>query len=1030
VTFPPLTVPQIFGGRYAVERPLGSGATATVYLCRDRQTMNAVAVKVLHLDLAESMGAERFLREIRLTSGLDHPSILPVIDSGAEGSQLYCVLPYMEGGTLRDLLREKKQLGITEAVEIAKTIAIAVAYANDNGLIHRDIKPENILFHQGKAYLGDFGIARALFATAGQLTTTTTGVIRGTPAYMSPEQASGERTYDGRSDIYSLGCVVYEMIRGMPPFVGPTTQSVMAQRFSTVPREMRAYRSSVSPAMERVVQKAMMPVPADRYMTAREFADALEAAAKVPPTRAFSRRGIMIGVAAAALLVAAGALANRLGVGAATTDVRPDTTQLVVLPFERDAATESLGSIDPFIYEAFSAWRGLTVIEPFQVRDAVARKGTVSGVERDRSVAVALGAGRFVRGSVVSLPGGAGWRIFGWLHEVRGKSDTMLYNASITIKPSDLATIGSHYASLASMLLLRGSDSSSSSSSLVVSTTSLPAMQFFARGIGAVNEWDFPTADSLFASAVVLDPKYGRAYLWQAQVRFWQRAGPDAWAPLAQKALVDTTRQPQRDIRLARALAALGAKDYDAACREYDGLRQKNAADFAAWFGLGRCRDLDYRIVRDAESPTGWSYRSSYSDAVDAYQRAFEVLSLSHRSLERGAFEPLRDLLFMRPSKLQATVLPPNEAGSFVGRLDWENGKPILRPIPLALTAAGDPAAVPAGLRQAVASQQKLFGKIAAAWSAALPTSAGAKEGVAVALEMRGDRAALDTLRIARSLATDPDAQLRLAASDVILRLKFANPADSNQFRIIQRLADSLLTENPRPSARGATSLIPLAVLTGHCHAAASLLQQTPYSNTRGVSRDALGAADALTVSTLLGCADDPSREVQGLQRRVETSAADPSAVVNLLARAVQSMAGSDTALTSSFARTGGYLLKAQSFANDGKRDSVRALLTRLAAARVRTGYDDISPDAVYLESRVLLFVGDTAMAKESLHRVLERLPFLTPGMLARPVEMAGFLRCIELLDRIAPATDVSGWERGRRILWSFADPMLLKNRR
>ena len=199
----PIAGPTKIGGRYTVERALGSGATATVYLCRDERTRGLVAVKVLHLELAESVGAERFLREIRLTSQLDHPSIVPVIDSGADGSRLYCVLPYMEGGTLRDLLSRSRQLAISESVRIATTIAEALAYAHDNGLIHRDIKPENILFSEGKPYLGDFGIARVLHATAGDLGTTTTGVVRGTPAYMSPEQASGERNYDGRSDIYS-----------------------------------------------------------------------------------------------------------------------------------------------------------------------------------------------------------------------------------------------------------------------------------------------------------------------------------------------------------------------------------------------------------------------------------------------------------------------------------------------------------------------------------------------------------------------------------------------------------------------------------------------------------------------------------------------------------------------------------------------------------------------------------------------------------------------------------------------------------
>ena len=971
--------------------------------------MNQVAVKVLHSDLAESVGAERFLREIRLTSGLDHPSIVPVTDSGADGNALYCVLPYMTGGTLRDLLREKKQLPIAEALDIGCTISNALAYAHARGLIHRDIKPENILFHNGKAYLGDFGIARALYATAGDLTTTTTGVIRGTPAYMSPEQASGERNYDGRSDIYSLGCVVYEMISGMAPFVGPTSQSVMAQRFSTTPRPMRSYRKSVSSELERVVETALAMVPADRFAKAEEFSAALEAAGKVPARRKIDFRMAAVGLVAAGVLVAAGIYAGKSGF-VDSAPIAPDTTQLVVLPFDRDTASQPLGSVDPLVYDAFSVLHGLTVLEPFQVRDAIARNSRVSGAERDRSVSVALGAGRFVRGQVVTMPGGDGWKVYAWLHQVKARGDTTLFKASVTINRADLGSIDLQYAALARTLLLRGGEGDPVSS--VVATKSLPAMQFFGKGMDAVAEWNFPVADSMLAAAIASDPQYGRAYVWQAQVRFWQRSGPETWAPLAMKALLDTTRLPERDIQLARGLAALGEKDYDKACQEYDALRKKNDADFAAWFGLARCRDLDFRVVRDAKSPTGWRYLSSYSDAVDAYEHAFTVLSLSHRSLERGAFEPLRELLFMRPSKLQAAVLPPGETGTLTGRLDWENNKPILRPVPMALLAAGDPQAVPAGMKKAIESQRRLFARIAASWSAALPTSAGAKEGVAVAFEMRGDRSALDTLRAARSLATDEDAKIRLAAAEAVLRLKFANPAHAADFVGVRRLADSLLTAIPNPTARQATYLAPLAVLLERCEILGRMVELSPFSNPRGVARDALGAVDALTVRTMLGCTTNPAAEIRHLEKLMEASTGDRAAIKSVLTRAVQSMAASDTAITSAFAVNGPYLIRAQQAVYRGRVDSVRAIMARLTAARERTGYDDVAPDAIYLEARVELATGDSAAAQRSLATLFDRLPYLTPGMLNRPVEMAGLMRAMEL-------SGSAQWRRARQTLSS-----------
>ena len=975
---------------------------------------------MLHLELAESVGADRFLREIRLTSQLDHPSIVPVMDSGADGSQLYCVLPYMEGGTLRDLLRTSRQLAITEAVRIATTIAEALTYAHANGLIHRDIKPENILFDHGKPYLGDFGIARVLHATAGDLATTTTGVVRGTPAYMSPEQASGERNYDARSDLYSLGCVVYEMISGMPPFVGPTAQSVLAQRFSVTPRPMRTYRKTVSEELERVVEKAMALMPADRYATAKEFSDAIEAAARAPLRQAIRQSHVAVGAIAAALLVGVGIFAGQQDVFD-RAEIRPDTTQLAVLPFERDANTDTLGAVDAFVYDAFSAWRGLTVLEPFQVRDAVARQASVSGVERDRAVALGLGAGRFVRGSVTSLPDGSGWRVGASLHQVEDQGDSTLVSYRITIRKSDLASIGQHYAVLAQKLLVRGSDTADVSP--VVGTTSLPAMQSFAKGIAAVNEWDFPTADSLFQQAISLDPDYRRAYLWQAQVRFWQRSPPDQWTPLAQKALVDTTRMPTRDLELARALAALGAQQYEVACAEYEKLRDKNQADFAAWFGLARCRDLDFRIVRDVKSPTRWRYVSSYHDAVQAYQKAFDVLSLSHRSLERGAFEPLRELLFMRPGRLQAATPPPEIKELYVGRLDWEDGKPILRPMPYALVSAGDPAAVPAGMRTAIESQQRLFGTIAASWSTALPNSAGAKEAVAVALEMRGDRAALDTLRAAQARASEADARLRLAVAEVFLRTKFAEPSDSPEVLRIRSMADSLLGAYPHPRRREAGYLTALAALLGRCDRAEALSKQAPVAAARGVARDVIDAADALTVTTMLGCGSDAAAEIRRLKSRIESaSGSDPGAVNGLLLRAVLATEGRDTALTSLFAGSNLYLLRAQRAAGQRKSDSVRAIMTRLNAARLRTGYDDIGPDATYLEARVMLDIGDTASAVVALDRAFERLPFSSPGMLNRPTEMAGLMRAMQLRGEIAAAQRDTGraaaWGKMKQMLW------------
>src|SRR2546426_3571302 len=217
-------------GRYTIERELGRGGMATVYLARDLKHDRPVALKVLRPELAASLGAERFLREIEVTAHLTHPNILPLLDSGRVDECLYYVTPYVEGESLRSRLNREKQLPVDEALRLATEVAGALDYAHRHQIVHRDIKPENILLEDGQAVVADFGIARALHAAEGG-NLTETGLALGTAAYMSPEQATGEQV-DGRSDIYSLGCVLYEMLAGIPPHTGPTAPAIIAQRFS------------------------------------------------------------------------------------------------------------------------------------------------------------------------------------------------------------------------------------------------------------------------------------------------------------------------------------------------------------------------------------------------------------------------------------------------------------------------------------------------------------------------------------------------------------------------------------------------------------------------------------------------------------------------------------------------------------------------------------------------------------------------------------------------------------------------------
>ena len=259
---------------YAIDRELGAGGMATVYLARDLKHDRHVAVKVLRPELAAVLGIDRFLSEIRVTAHLQHPHILPLFDSGQAGGLIYYVMPYVEGESLRQRLEREQQLPIDVAVGLTADVAEALDYAHRHGVVHRDIKPENVLFQDGQAVVADFGIALAVSAAAGSRLTET-GLSLGTPQYMSPEQATGDRLIDARSDIYSLATVLYEMLAGEPPITGPTVQSVIAKVVTDRPRPLRQLRESVPPHVEAAVVKALAKVRADRFQTAAQFAEAL-----------------------------------------------------------------------------------------------------------------------------------------------------------------------------------------------------------------------------------------------------------------------------------------------------------------------------------------------------------------------------------------------------------------------------------------------------------------------------------------------------------------------------------------------------------------------------------------------------------------------------------------------------------------------------------------------------------------------------------------------------------------------------------
>src|SRR5215212_2253435 len=278
-----LQLKESLSERYDIEREIGAGGMATVYLARDIRHDRHVALKLLNPELGAVLGVERFLAEIRVTANLQHPNLLPLFDSGAAEGLLFYVMPYVEGESLRARLDRERQLPVDEAVRIATAAAGALGYAHARGVIHRDLKPENILLHEGQPVVADFGIALAV-SNAGGARVTQTGLSLGTPQYMSPEQAAGDRAIDGRSDLYSLGAVLYEMLTGDPPHAGTTAQAIIARLIAEEPRPISSQRRAVPEHVDDAVTVALQKLPADRFATAKDFADALNGRTTSGPT--------------------------------------------------------------------------------------------------------------------------------------------------------------------------------------------------------------------------------------------------------------------------------------------------------------------------------------------------------------------------------------------------------------------------------------------------------------------------------------------------------------------------------------------------------------------------------------------------------------------------------------------------------------------------------------------------------------------------------------------------------------------------
>ncbi|HEU5154407.1 MAG TPA: protein kinase, partial [Gemmatimonadales bacterium] len=507
-------------GRYTIARELGRGGMATVFLAQDLRHGREVAVKVLRPEVSASIGAERFLREIKMAARLNHPHILPMYDSGEAEGLLFYVMPNMEGRSLRERLDRERQLPLEEALRITREVAAALDYAHRHQVVHRDIKPENILLHEGAALVADFGIGKAMSEGG---STTQTGMAIGTPAYMSPEQASGESGIDGRSDLYSLGCVLYEMLTGEPPFTGPTPQAIIAKRFvSAIPR-VRTTRD-VPQEVDEAVNRALSRTPVDRFPTAAEFAEALRVLVRD------SRRTTPESVKSA-----------------------PPLKAIAVLPLTNMSADpENEYFSDGMTEEIINAMAKVPGVQVASRTSSFTFKGKQADV---RQIGEKLGVTSVLEGSVRKV----GNRIRITAQLVNVENGYHLWSETYDRQLEDVFAIQDEISrAIAEALKLRlGSDAGQ----LVVPSANLEAYNLYLKGrffFNKFTEQGLRKALDLFQHTLLQDPGYGRAYAGIADV--WCNLADDWVAPdeaypmakaAAQKAL-------QRDPELAEAITSLG----------------------------------------------------------------------------------------------------------------------------------------------------------------------------------------------------------------------------------------------------------------------------------------------------------------------------------------------------------------------------------------------------------------------------------------------------------------------------------------
>jgi eukaryotic-like serine/threonine-protein kinase len=587
----------VLAARYRIERELGQGGMAKVFLAHDLKYERMVAVKVLRPDLSAEVGAARFLREIQIAARLHHPHILPLYDSDQAGELVYYVMPYIEGESLKQRLARERQLPVTDAIQIAREVADALSYAHNAKVVHRDIKPANILLDSGHALVADFGIARAIGEAH-----TTTGQLIGTPAYMSPEQVDGSENLDGRSDLYSLGCVLFEMLVGQPPFRGSTVTAVIANRLTTPVPSPRAFRELIPDAVDAAVKKAMATLPADRFSTAAQFAEALS----TPVTTAVA-------------MGAAHAMAQ---------DIAAVAKSVAVLPFENmstDPENEyfSDGITDDIIAQ-------LSKISALKVISRTSSMQYKKSTKKITTIAEELGVGAVLEGSVRK----AGQRVRIVAHLVDPKTEKHLWGETFDRKLDDIFEVQSEVAQQITGALSVALSPEEKERVEKKATGDADAYNLYLLGRFQANKWsevDVQKGIEYYQQAVAKDPGYAVAYAGLA----------DAYELLS---IGFSSKPPVEYLATAKAMALKALEMDDSLAEAHTSLA------YARWLG-----DLDWPGAERAFK-RALELKSSYVMAHEWYAEYLAALGRHEEAIAE----------IKRAQQLDPLAVPVNRAVGWI----------------------------------------------------------------------------------------------------------------------------------------------------------------------------------------------------------------------------------------------------------------------------------------------------------------------------------------------------------------------------